>query len=97
MSRSLIIEYLNGADNLERIRCISLWSRREVKKALLFVNSKDEMFNFVDKLRDFNKPTRDKNKVSDDRTTITFTRNYPYGNAFLIKFAKVNNICIDFM
>ena len=64
--------------------------------ALLFVNSKDEMFNSVDKLRAANKPTRDKNKVSDDRTTITFTRNYPYGNAFLIKFAKVNNLCIAF-
>lgn len=91
------IAYLNGANNLEIIKCISMWSRKEIKMSLLFVNSKEEMYTFVDKIRDYYKPTRDTNVISENRTSISFTKKFPYGNVFLIEFAYVNNICIAFM
>lgn len=96
MSGSLINAYLDGANNLEAIRSISLWSRRDVKMALLFVDSKEEMYRFVDKLRNYYKPTRDKNVISNHRTSISFSKKIPYGNSFLIEFAYVNSICTCF-
>lgn len=65
--------------------------------SLLFVNSKEEMYKFVDKIRDYYKPTKDTNVISENRTSISFTKKFPYGNAFLIEFAYVNNLCIAFM
>lgn len=96
MVGSLIHAYLNGEDNLRTIQALSLWANREIKKALLFVNSTTELYAFVTKVVDFNKPRRNRNRVGENRTTLTFTRTFPFGSPFQISFALVNQLCTLF-
>lgn len=90
---SLIIDYLNGSDNLQLIQAISLWGSKDEKMRYLFVDKKITMFKFVKKLGCDSILRSKEKKISDHRRSFYFKRSYPFGNALKITFANFKGEC----
>ena len=94
MSKKLITHYLEEHDNLDHIRAICHWASKEEKQEYLSVASLYDMVSFTEAINDnvtvHVQVDRD-NK--NGRITHKFTQELPYGKAFLVSFAEVDNKC----